>query len=555
MILRLLTFLLVIHSSSASIYSSVWCHGSHQDHRHCSFSNLCYSPHLDQYLFFHSGNKSVLSGLDDPSEQYNLVRLSTFTGNSDFYLNYITMPQSSSDRFDIEFVESPVLLLKRWQPLDPFHIIHDDLLPIYTTLKFLCFNDVNQCSKEFIIGVEDQVKSDLYETLFPNVMYLSRYATFFSDDQLLCFKKVTVGLEHESLWFNHGFDSLSGPISNMNFRPYLLEEFRRFVQKKLNIKTSKCAVDTVIVFESEMFGNSEDIVKTLKKKHPKIQFKTINPKKMSSLNDVIKEVSCAKALISFHSSYNVLSLFQKSGSGLLELFPYGLDESTLSQFAKLASLRRLHYQSWINFDKDYSVASEKSELVLSHLDQDTAESIRKLEHVAPVSCCNDAALHYKLNQVTTVKVDEFLSTFQQFWEDLTQNEEVGEDVSEAADDNDWIIPAQIHGAKCRLDNRLNIAEISWSPPLNLNFIKQKNTVPTSDTRRVIYEILAEAKHHDSSSGSDHIGDFSTSDRQIVITLTGMQIRKYSQIKVSIVTVVDNDIRSGESVVTCDLDQF
>ena len=174
--------------------------------------------------------------------------------------------------------------------MDPFHIIHDDLLPIYTTLKFLCFNDVNQCSKEFIIGVEDQIKSDLYETLFPNVMYLSRYATFFSDDQLLCFKKVTVGLEHESLWFNHGFDSLSGPISNMNFRPYLLEEFKRFVQKKLNIKTSKCAVDTVIVFETEMFGNSEDIVKTLKKKYQKIQFKTINPKKMSSLNDVIKEV-------------------------------------------------------------------------------------------------------------------------------------------------------------------------------------------------------------------------------------------------------------------------
>ena len=174
--------------------------------------------------------------------------------------------------------------------MDPFHIIHDDLLPIYTTLKFLCFNNVNQCSKEFIIGVEDQIKSDLYETLFPNVMYLSRYATFFSDDQLLCFKKVTVGLEHESLWFNHGFDSLSGPISNMNFRPYLLEEFRRFVQKKLNIKTSKCPVDSVIVFESEMFGNSDDIVKTLKKKYPKIQIKTINPKKMSSLNDVIKEV-------------------------------------------------------------------------------------------------------------------------------------------------------------------------------------------------------------------------------------------------------------------------
>ena len=80
---------------------------SHQDHRHCSFNNLCYSPHLDRYIFFHSGNKSVISGLDDPSEQFNLVRLSTLTGNNEFYLNYISMPQSSSDRFDIEFVESP----------------------------------------------------------------------------------------------------------------------------------------------------------------------------------------------------------------------------------------------------------------------------------------------------------------------------------------------------------------------------------------------------------------------------------------------------------------
>ena len=120
-------------------------------------------------------------------------------------------------------------------------------------------------------------------------MYLSRYATFFSDDQLLCFKKVIVGLEHESLWFNHGFDSLSGPISNMNFRPYLLEEFRRFVQKKLNFKAAKC-IESVIVFESELFENSNDIVIKLKEKYPKIQFKTINPKKISNLNDVIKEV-------------------------------------------------------------------------------------------------------------------------------------------------------------------------------------------------------------------------------------------------------------------------
>ena len=169
-------------------------------------------------------------------------------------------------------------------------MIHDDLLPIYATLKFLCFNDVIQCSKDFIIGVEDQIKSELYESLFTNVMYLSRYATFFSDDQLLCFKKVTVGLEHETLWFDHGFDSISGPISNMNYQPYMLEEFRQFVLSKLNIKTNKCPPNLIIVFESEHFANSEAVVNALKKKYPKLQFKSINPKKMSSLTDLIKKV-------------------------------------------------------------------------------------------------------------------------------------------------------------------------------------------------------------------------------------------------------------------------
>ena len=32
---------------------------------------------------------------------------------------------------------------------------------------------------------------------------------------------------------------------------------------------------------------------------------------------------------------------------------------------------------------------------------------------------------------------------------------------------------------------------------------------SGDKRRIIYEILAEAQPHDSSSGNDHIGDFST----------------------------------------------
>ena len=110
-------------------------------------------------------------------------------------------------------------------------------------------------------------------------------------------------------------------------------------------------------------------------------------------------------------------------------------ETGILGFSKLTSLTYLHYQSWSNFDEKSSDESVKSASVLSHLDQAAAESIVKLEHAAPVSCCNNAALLYKLDQVTTVGIDEFMSTFQQFWDDLTQLKN-GEDATEAEDDKD-----------------------------------------------------------------------------------------------------------------------
>ena len=117
--------LMLLKLSQAYLVTSVWCHGSHQDHRHCAFQNLCYSPNAEQYLFFHSHNESIMSGIDDPNEQIDLVRLSSVIGNKELYLNYVSMPALASQDYDTEFVDLPVLLVKRWRPLDAFSMIHD----------------------------------------------------------------------------------------------------------------------------------------------------------------------------------------------------------------------------------------------------------------------------------------------------------------------------------------------------------------------------------------------------------------------------------------------
>ena len=123
-------------------------------------------------------------------------------------------------------------------------------------------------------------------------------------------------------------------------------------------------------------------------------------------------------------------------SGVLELFPYGLDEATLPQFATLATLRGLKYRSWINADKALSTLNGK----LPKLKTSTLESIVEMDHVPPSLCCYDPALMIKLGQVTTVDTAELLQTFQELWKDALNLES---DNNEVIDDQSWIIPAPV----------------------------------------------------------------------------------------------------------------
>lgn len=123
-------------------------------------------------------------------------------------------------------------------------------------------------------------------------------------------------------------------------------------------------------------------------------------------------------------------------SGVLELFPHGLDEATLPQFATLATLRGLKYRSWINADKALSTLNGK----LPKLKTSTLESIVEMDHVPPSLCCYDPALMIKLGQVTTVDTAELLQTFQELWKDALNLES---DNNEVIDDQSWIIPAPV----------------------------------------------------------------------------------------------------------------
>lgn len=565
---QLLLFLVVclmlvkLGQPSSVVVSSVWCHGSHQDHRHCSFNNLCYSPFHKQYLFFHSPQESILSGIDAPSEQIKLTRLSSVMGNDQLYLDYVTMPKSASEDFDIEFVDNPALVVKRWRHQDLFHALHDELMPIYFTLKFLCYNeDVNNCLNDYIIVFDDdnseqdlkkvqKKNSNLYEDLFPNhILHLDNYSTIFNENQLLCFKKATVGLESDSLWHDHGFSGEpSGPIENVNFgRGHnLFRDFRQFVLAKLNIKNVKLT-NEVVVLLSHGLKNPQDLQTAVQKINPGLKVTMIDPRNETSTTpEMIQKVARAKLLIGFHGKFNVLTLFLPPKSGLLELFPYGLDQVSLSSFATLTTRLGIAYQSWSNFDKALTDEGPKTSSILSSLDQDVANAIRDMDYVGPVPCCNDPALDYKLDQVTTVDLLTFSPTLSAIFQDLQDYNNIEiEDFR-----NEWIIPAPIHGFHCKVDQDEHggpiQVQVTWQPPLNLKYIQHE---------KATYEVLAEAQAIDGSVGNDFLGEFSTSEPKITFSSLDINMKKHRYVKIFVITVLNYDLKSGETMILCDLDQF
>ncbi len=542
----ILAFLILVAQARSEIASSVWCHGSHQDHRHCNFNNLCFSPHFNQYLFFHSTEKSVISGVDDPSEQIKLVRLSSVMGHAGLYLDYVPMPSSASDDFDIEFIDNPTLLLRRWNPGDLFSALHDDLLPIYETMKYFCYGQTNveSCLKDFILAFDDfHVEgrfNDLYTSLFPNVIFLQRFLSY-EENMLVCFKKATVGLETDSLWYDHGFSGVNGPLNDQHneVTPTTFEDFRNFVLGKFDIPQDiPSGRNKAAIIKDSKIVNLNELAEVLERKG--FEVRIVDNATMSA-QEIISEISDSKVLIGFAGGINSLALFLPKNCGIVEIFPFGLDQSSLPAISILAFRRGLVYQSMIDFVKPPGITGNAK--FLKGLDKTVAEAVLNLEHVGPVPCCSDPGQKYKLSQRTRADPRTFEDTLNAVLSDIKSRTN---DVVSEEEVSDWIIPGAVSKVECQVDEKQGFqVRVRWNPPLNLKYLMHNI---------VSYEITADAKPYDSSSGNDFIGQFSSRDPSITFSSKEIDLRKHQFLQVYIVTVLaDLDLRGSDVVVNCNLD--
>ena len=389
--------------------SSVWCQNSTQSGLQCKFDNICYDG-VRKNLLAILGPSSVVSGVDSFLHLNEALFVSSVSGHSAFRASISVQLQNLFDYNEVILKDFIAFFMARFLPDNLHHVLHDDLLPLYFTLRQNC-GDSLKCSKKSILFFLDGHANDQFTSLcklFVDEVFTNEQPKFPS--KLQCFKTSYAGLNKLSVWYQYGFGKPQGPVDH-KFSGHLLRSFTNYVREKLQIKSSgSSGCNGVLLTRSlnRRILNEEQVrlavEKVLKQQH---SFESCNCHSVSlethSLRQLISILSSAKIFLAMHGSGMILGMFLPPGAKLLELWPYGIDPNAASVYKCMARLpgMNLDYLSWTNEDFALSVVNEDflppgaSSNVVRNLFGDTLTSVQ---------CCKNSVWQAKIYQDTFVTI-------------------------------------------------------------------------------------------------------------------------------------------------------
>eukprot|EP00095_Tigriopus_kingsejongensis_P004425 maker-scaffold1224_size54636-snap-gene-0.16 protein:Tk04425 transcript:maker-scaffold1224_size54636-snap-gene-0.16-mRNA-1 annotation:"protein o-linked-mannose beta- -n-acetylglucosaminyltransferase 2-like" len=541
-----------------SATSSVWCHGSHPDHRRCTFRHLCYSPHFRQFVFFHSP-ASTFSGLDDPNEQKHLVKLTPVIGGE--YFDYVLMPQVAWANFTVTTVDRPTLLFSAGHPHKLNHVIHDDLLPLYATLRQLCWGDVSRCRDEYQLAlVGGQVASSRYLALYQQLTaqplwLLDQPSPLGRPKDLTCFAQAVIGLDTDTLWYDHGFEGHQHSLDPAGPNPRVLQAFQDlYLNQAVHLPSSGVHV---LVLKSNLIANLEDVKLSFKEilaqsklyASRTIHIREFAVNQTDSLSELLAALAQCDILLGLHGPDMSWAVFAPQSALILEIFPYALHPDSFSFTRTLAKLKGNPYNAFINLHKGLSQTFPHSPPHLggiSHLPDDLQHSLDELEYVDSVGH-NDPAYLYRLFQKTWIDHEDFRE-----WLENTLDDQMRPTI-QPDHTAQWMFPSKVFDIQCQLTKDGQI-QFSWESPLNIRFVPHES---------IVFEILVEALHWDPSQGSLSSREYSTRENRITIQDDHVKApldaranprgsSEMKAMKIWITPLLDLDLRGPEATFSCDL---
>ncbi|EDO46410.1 predicted protein [Nematostella vectensis] len=464
---------------SLRLGSSVWCSGTSKSDRICKFKNLCYHPVHKEYMFFH-GLNSVIDGV--PKDRFNpaLLDLSSVDDHNVQYFNYVDFPAHSLDAYEnVTIFDGNNYIFHRFHPDNIMHAIHDDLLPLFHTMKQYSNSGSSQIDLNsrlvFMEGYELGPYSELYQLFSRLQLVIKDNLTV--NNTLKCFQNAVVGLSKFTTWYQYGFDQIQGPLPEIQITAKQIYEFTRFVRERLGINESVSHTQSPQVVLCTRHHNrlilndqeiSNAIITKMNKRVAKVSFET------HSLERMIRIIGRSSGLIGMHGSILVMAMFLPQGSFLMELFPYGVVPWNYRPYKTLAGLpgMNLVYQDWINTNEENTVTHPDRLPAfggIAHLSKDEQEDIINTKEVPLHYCCNDPYWLYRIYQDTKIDIDSFSASLNTAIEGSHKLFTQG---FQAA--NELLLPGKVLNVSCVVPeggHTVPALAISWKPPINVQYFE------------------------------------------------------------------------------------
>ncbi|KAK8379061.1 hypothetical protein O3P69_019105 [Scylla paramamosain] len=211
-----------------------------------------------------SGKDSALEGVDSVEALQNRLHLSTALGHNGFLFHVTAVPRDAVQG-EVWSLDHHTLVMARFKPDNLFHVLHDDVMPVYFTVLRLCAVLGSPCPPITLLAVDEHTESP-YSALYSALGHQLLLARDLQNIVWLRLSQATVGLSHHSVWYQYGFRRPQGPVET-RLSGAELREFAVFVISRLGvgINTTTDAVKDVGVAAENLWGVGVDTVKDIPK--------------------------------------------------------------------------------------------------------------------------------------------------------------------------------------------------------------------------------------------------------------------------------------------------
>ncbi|KAJ8037218.1 Protein O-linked-mannose beta-1,4-N-acetylglucosaminyltransferase 2 [Holothuria leucospilota] len=380
----------------------------------CHFQNLCYSHTDDFYVFVHSPNsEQVLISADSITTEPQLPLTSVTDSTYYFKCVNVTNEMVRKDVMDDNFIfmKGSHIVYTRFVPNNIFHVFHDELLPIYFTLRRYTNPKDYNSTRLFLYDNSDGGSFSFLHDLFSYLPPVFKYELALEPPKTLtCFEKATVGLVRESIWYQYGVNKPEGPIENSTVTSEHIRNFTTFVKERLGISDT-CPKENFGILLSRKINrrllNEKEFRSAIS---DQLQFDMVELSlESNSLSYIMEKVSCARLVVGVHGALLITTMFLQPSSVLLEIFPYAINPDHRTHYKTLVQLpgMGITYLSWRNTDKLKAVTHPSAIPRLGgiiHLPAKEQERIMSVTEVAHNKTGKDPEWRFFLYQDTIVDI-------------------------------------------------------------------------------------------------------------------------------------------------------